>query len=319
MSQPVLKYRDGKWVLVEPGGSEAPARKQGIETPRIEAGQSADGGADGAARRIEPIALPAKMEPADIDAAPPKVWLVEPASLKVEPAYQRDLSKRSIRLIRKIVTGFDWTKFKLPIVDEGLNIIDGQHTAIAAATHPRIKEIPVLVVPAERIEKRAASFVSHNRDRINMTPAQVFHAEYAAGGEEARAIQAAAEAAGCSIPRNMPLRGKAKPGEITAIAEARACYRKGGAEMLSRILRIAKAAQCVPVAETVIRALRIIFTDDLFGDVAVLPDDEIAAALLTFESFDAEARAHGAETDQSRFWAGALLIANKTKAWRGAA
>lgn len=60
---------------------------------------------------------------------------VDPATLLVNATYQRDLSERSIQLIRKIIGGWDWTRFKPPVCslgDRGIEVIDGQHTAIAA-------------------------------------------------------------------------------------------------------------------------------------------------------------------------------------------
>src|SRR6185437_2462885 len=109
--------------------------------------------------------------------AAPDARQVDPTTLRVEPKYQRDLSGKSMRLIRKIVTEWDWAKFKPPIVaesEDGLFVIDGQHTAIAAASHPEIQTIPVMVVKAADLRRRAEAFVAHNRDRVAMTPAQVF-------------------------------------------------------------------------------------------------------------------------------------------------
>ncbi len=64
--------------------------------------------------------------------------MVKPSTLLVDERYQRGLSERSIKLIRKIVSEWDWRAFKPPVVVDvgaGLEVIDGQHTAIGAATH----------------------------------------------------------------------------------------------------------------------------------------------------------------------------------------
>jgi hypothetical protein len=58
-------------------------------------------------------------------------------------------------MIREIVRGWDWKKFKPPVAVEvstgessaGLVVINGQHTAIAAVTRG-IPRIPVLIVEA---------------------------------------------------------------------------------------------------------------------------------------------------------------------------
>jgi len=67
------------------------------------------------------------------------------------------------------VAGWDWAKFKAPVAvmtDAGLELIDGQHTAIAAATHPEIATIPVMIVDVDKRAERAAAFIGHNRDRV---------------------------------------------------------------------------------------------------------------------------------------------------------
>jgi hypothetical protein len=109
---------------------------------------------------------------------------VDPSTLIVEVGYQRDLSGKSLRLIKNIVANWDWAKFKPPVCaysPDGLFVIDGQHTAIAAASHPGIKKIPVMVVHRPDIEDRAAAFVSQNMNRVAMSPLQIFHAQLVAG------------------------------------------------------------------------------------------------------------------------------------------
>ena len=124
-----------------------------------------------------------KHEPGTPPTSPPMVEWMDPADLLVEGRYQRELSQKSTDLIRKIVEGWDWRRFKPPIIawtTRGFEIIDGQHTAIAAATHPTIDKIPVLVVEAAQIKDRATAFIGHNRDRLNVTPVQMHRAGVAA-------------------------------------------------------------------------------------------------------------------------------------------
>ena len=142
------------------------------------------------------------VSPADVRSAPPAVRMVRPGDLWVDEAYQRGLSERSVRLIRKIVSEWDWTAFKPPVVVEvegRLQVIDGQHTAIGAVTHGGIDEFPVLVVQAEKQELRASAFVRHNRDRISVTPTQLHTAMVAAGDEDALTIKQVCERAGIVI------------------------------------------------------------------------------------------------------------------------
>src|SRR5206468_3742977 len=83
---------------------------------------------------------------------PPVFELVDPRDLFVEDSYQRDVGANGIKLVRKIYAGFDWSRFKPPVCvripewDGVLVCIDGQHTAIAAASHPEVLKIPVMIV-----------------------------------------------------------------------------------------------------------------------------------------------------------------------------
>lgn len=267
-------------------------------------------------RSIAPVKLPKGVKPKAPLTDLPSMRIVDPRSLRVEPSYQRDLSKKSVRLIRRIVENWSWSKFKPPICSDtpfGLVVIDGQHTAIAAATHPEIDRIPVLVAKAEAVEDRAAAFVSHNRDRLAMSPLQVFHAEVAAGNGDAFTILKAAIAAGCEIPRSAPIKGTAKPGQATAISAFQRIFKTDGQATLARIFRIARLADAAPLASTLARALQILLKGEMFVSVAALSDEAIAAAIRSIRDIETEAQALGSETGQNRYRACALLISNAAR------
>lgn len=265
-------------------------------------------------RRIQPIPVPgAAKRGANVPAAP-IVRVVNPIDLHVEGAYQRELTKRSLVLIRKMVNGWDWTKFKPPICAKraggNLVVIDGQHTAIAAATLG-IPEIPVLLVRADEVASRADSFVSHNRDRLIMSAHQIFHASAAAGDASAIAILRLAAETGIIIPRNAPTRGRPAPRQVAAINDVVSAYKKHGEDVLRRIFTIAVTAECSPLSRAATRGLGIILTAPYFETYAVMKDSRIANALrpMEQEGFDKVARAHGAETNQTTERAAAVLIA----------
>lgn len=267
--------------------------------------------AQGGARPVAPVEIPSSIAPADIPGTMPEVRIVNPVTLKIEDTYQRDLSAKSLRLIHKIVREWDWTKFKPPVcadAGDGLVVIDGQHTAIAAASHPGIKEIPVMVVAAARVEARASAFVAHNRDRLNMTTAQVFFGEVAAGDPVARGVMDVVVKTGCSIPRLPVARGSAKPGQITAIRELKMIYSEDGADHLEKILRMIAAAKIMPLTRTIIRGLRMVLTDP---SVANLPEDRIVAALRAPNNLEAMARKKAAIAGFGPDRACALLIAER--------
>lgn len=138
----------------------------------------------------------------------PEFEWVDPSTLYVEERYQRNLGKKSISLIRKIVKDFSWSRFKPPVCawgpDSKLFVIDGQHSAIAAASHPKISKIPVMVVSASSLKTRADAFMGHNRDRLAITPAQLFYSSVAAEEPVACALKKALDDTGCTVVRFNP-------------------------------------------------------------------------------------------------------------------
>lgn len=125
--------------------------------------------------------------PNKITSQPPEPTQMRPDELWVDRSYQRNLSRKSMNLIHKIVSGWDWTKFKPPVVskdDDGRYlVIDGQHTSIAACMHPDIETIPVMVVELEDIADQANSFLGHNMDRIAVPALDIYQARLTAGDE----------------------------------------------------------------------------------------------------------------------------------------
>lgn len=263
-------------------------------------------------RQVQPIELPSYVRTTPISVDLPEVRHVTPTDLLIEPRYQRDLSGKSMRLIKQIIHGWDWSKYKPPVcaqTDRGLFVIDGQHTAIAAASHPGIKAIPVMVVDAGSLEKQASAFVAHNRDRLVMSPFQLFHAEVTAGDREACGVLAACKRAGASIPRSQPMKLYAKVGDIVPVGEVRRIFRIDGVESLEQILRIAVAAKQAPIQRVVLRTIRMIVKDPHFSNLKAKGERSLAAALASIENVDVVARLSAAETGNAIDHACALLIA----------
>lgn len=80
-------------------------------------------------RPIAPIDLNGSAPGGTPRALPIFEW-VDPATLLVDEDYQRESSEQSLRLVRKIVAGWDWARFKPPVAvltDAGLELLDGQH------------------------------------------------------------------------------------------------------------------------------------------------------------------------------------------------
>lgn len=188
---------------------------------------------------------------------------VNPADLLVDEAYQRDLSPKSITLIKKIVAEWDWRRFKPPVVafaDNGLQVIDGQHTAIAAACHPAIDKIPVMVVEAAELAARANAFIGHNRDRLQVSAMQLHHAEVAAGDELAVTIEQVCSRAGVKLVRSAYGGRQWKVGETQAINAVRALVDKRGAQKARQILEALVCAGLAPISAHDVKAAEMLFT-----------------------------------------------------------
>lgn len=257
-------------------------------------------------RPIVAMTLPGAEPDAAAGASPEFRWAA-PTELLVDEAYQRGLSRGSIELIRKIVNGWDWNRFKPPVVAEtaeGLEVIDGQHTAIAAATHPAIEKIPVMVVLAESLADRAKSFVGHNRDRLTLSQVSIHYANVAAGDEDALTVQQVCERAGVKLLRFPPGNGEFKRGESLAIAAVRALVNRRGAMRARVVLQVLAEARCAPVRADGIKAVDVLMNDTEYkGQVEA---SDLTSALLRLGP-DAEKEAR------------VFAAAHNVQVWRGLA
>lgn len=221
----------------------------------------------GELRSIRPLGKESMrgIEPSKVGKKRPTFEWVDPCSLFAETAYQRDLSENSTKQVRKTVAKFNWAHFKPPIcvrLPESGNVlvcIDGQHTAMSAATHPDIDKIPVMVVDAADVKNRAAAFVGHNRDRISLTQMAIYHAELAAGDELAAVIDRACRASGAVIlNKAVNLRSNLPAGNTIAVGTIRILARKQGEEALTRVLRLLTQAGRGPIKADEIAAVALI-------------------------------------------------------------
>ena len=207
--------------------------------------------------------------PGGADMDEPKFERADPATLLVDEQYQRNLSERSVRLIRKIVAHWDWRTFMPPVVvrtNSGMHVIDGQHTAIAAATHPAIKTIPVMVVKADDVADRARAFLGRNRDRITVTPNQLHYAAVAAGDDDAVTIDQVCKRAGIRILKQPPGAGAFKRGETLAVGTIAALVYRRGAMRARQILEVIGNAKLAPVHAALIKAVEELLTNKDYAD-----------------------------------------------------
>lgn len=203
-----------------------------------------------ALRRIKPMLLPSSITPRpviSIGKKPELVWAA-PTDLYVDETYQRDLSRKSVKLIRQLATDFRWNRMKPPIVvrDGGKwHVVDGQHTAIAAATIG-VKEIPVFVVEASSLDERARAFVGHNTDRIIVSPINIYRALLAFKDPDAMDVAAVCARAGVRI-REFTQSTPLDVGDTKAIGLIRKMIKQRGVIKARMVLETLVRAKRAPI------------------------------------------------------------------------
>jgi hypothetical protein len=231
-------------------------------------------------RRIAPLDLPDLVKP-DLGERPELVW-VAPTDLWVDGTYQRDVNARTIKLLRRVVKQFSWNRMKPPIGARSygrIHLIDGQHTAIAAATLG-IDRIPVFVVAAEALQERARSFVAHNTDRVTVQPLAVYKALLAAGDPEAMVCQAVIEKAGVKF-RTLNQVVETRLGDTGAFAAVQSLVKDQGPMRARIVLETLIKGECIPITAHQIRAANHLLwlndpriTPETLGPVIALDGEE---------------------------------------------
>lgn len=215
-------------------------------------------------RPIRPIGL-ANAVPSTIPEALPEIIWIDPCSIVIDPAYQRDLSDRSMKLIRKIVSTFDWSQFNLPSVvrisETEYECVNGQHTSIAAASHPGISKIPVFVISGDSVEDRARAFLGHNRNRLNCTATQNYYAALVAKDEDALDVKQVCDRAGVNILQHPRGNGLFRPSDTLAVGTIYTLIKNRGVIKARQVLEIPVRAKCAPVTSSSIRAVDYILYD----------------------------------------------------------
>lgn len=219
------------------------------------------------------VALPLTgVTPAVIESDKPQFDWIDPAELCVEDIYQRDLSPKSLTMIRQIIANWNWAKIKPAIcvrTGNRLVIIDGQHTAIAAVSHGGIPKIPVIIVDAKTVKERAAAFLSQNRDRLALTPMHMHFAAVAAGDEIAIAVaEACAKAKVIILPHPRGSLGKWKVGETVAVGIISRIIAKIGVFQGARVMKVLVDAKRAPISAHEIAAVHELMFDPKYKNGA---------------------------------------------------
>lgn len=246
-----------------------------------------DMGTSDTLRAVTAIDLAEKLTP--IPTKPPMLEWMAPSDLLIEAAYQRDLSPKSMDLIKRIAERWDWRRFKPPIVawsERGFEIIDGQHTAIGAATRG-IDKIPVLVVEAADLTDRASAFVGHNQDRLSITPVQMHQAKIAAGDEDALTAQQVIDRAGAKLVIGAYGARGWKPGETVAITTIDQLAKRRGAMHARRVIEMLVKADAAPVSAAGIKAVDMLMFRQEFADLDL---EHLPAAITSAGDVEKQAK-----------------------------
>lgn len=249
-------------------------------------------------RQIAPIDTTG-LKPAAVDQDMPELSWAAPTSLFVDDVYQREVSGRSNRLVRKLVENFEWNRVK-PVIavrsdDGSLHVIDGQHTAIVAATLS-IPRIPVMIVKAVNVDERARAFVGHNRDRVVVSPHALFNALVAANDAQASAAAKACRLAGVRIR-------VISPGCVLAVGDTGAVGVIRGLVKRRSVIKSRKVLECLVKAERKpISGAEILAVEELLCREKPVDGGELSA-IIKSDGDKGINTAHGkAKQDQIPHW-----------------
>lgn len=222
---------------------------------------------------------------------PPELRWVDPTELLVDESYQRQIREAGIRLIRQIVGAFDWASFEPPLcieTPEGLKVTNGQHSATAAASHPLVTRIPVMVSRQRDVTAQAKSFLDVNVHRVAVTRTQLYHSAIVAADDEAVAIERIVRDAGIHILKNPPPKAQFKPGDTVSVSTIAMLYRRRGEAALRTMLGLLRTR--APIGATELRATELLMFDpDYRADFDPATVGPIVAASSGYEQREAEA------------------------------
>jgi hypothetical protein len=252
-------------------------------------------------RSIKPMNFP-DLKPAAFDGVKPSLKWVAPTDLLVDATYQRDLSERSIRLIRRMIENFNWNRLKPPIVVQAgptsLHIVDGQHTAIVAATLG-IPQIPVFIVKADTVDERARAFVGHNSDRITVSPFDIYRALLTSGDPDAVDVDNVCKRAGVRI-RNISPSSAVAEGDTAAVGLIRALVRRRGVIPARKVLQCLVKAKLAPIGAAAILAVEHILCVERVGGGI---DLDTLTAVVRVEGTEGLNKAHAkSKQDRTPLW-----------------
>lgn len=257
-------------------------------------------------RPIAPVSI-AGLNPQMPPSGMPIFELVKPVDLFVDPAYQRNVSEKGMRQIRRIIEGFDWAKFKPPICayaeNDGetiLKVLDGQHTAIAAASNPHIGVIPVMIVDAEDTIAQAKAFIGQNTERLGVTTLQLHQAALAAADEDAQTLELVCSRANIKVLKTTNAYTGTGTRQTIAVKQVEALISRRGPKLAREILEVLANAERGPLTAPQIKAVELLLTDPEYHE-RITPEDLTEAIVDLLFTAEDEAKIFAA-THKVQFW-----------------
>lgn len=257
-------------------------------------------------RVISPVSI-AGLVPNTPNTGMPIFELVRPSELYVDPTYQRNVGDRGMRQIRRIIENFEWTKYKPPICayaeHEGktiLKVLDGQHTAIAAASNPNIDTIPIMIVEAESTIDQAKAFIGQNTDRLGVTTLQLHQAALAAGDEDAQTIELVCARANVQLLKTTNAYSGTGSRQTIAIKQIEAMIGRHGPVVSREILEVLANADRGPLTAPQIKAVEALLTDPEYREK--ITGDDLTEAIIDLLTTAEEEAKLLAVTHKIQFW-----------------
>jgi hypothetical protein len=198
-----------------------------------------------------------------------------------------------------------------------IKVLDGQHTAIAAASNPHVSTIPIVVVNAPTTPDQAAAFVGQNTEKLGVTALHLYRASLLAGEENAMDVQGVCKRAGIVVLKTPPSGSKYNARETIAITTIRALVRRHSVMGARKILQVLANADLAPIEAMHIKAAELLLTNPEFCN-KIDPADLTATIIATYVDADDEARNLGYSHRMPVWHALALVWFRKTRKKRGA-
>lgn len=175
----------------------------------------------------------------------PQLFWLPVESLRIDPAYQREIDQGGRKNILRIVDAFAWRKFAPVIVARGeggvYHVIDGQHRTTAALMRG-IAEVPCMVIEGAQPRDCAEIFAAVNGTVTQLKIHALYRAALKGGIAWATAIDRCCKATGWeAMAYNVSRAKMTKPRQIAAIGTLRKIVERQGEEKLLAILSLLAA------------------------------------------------------------------------------